>query len=160
MKRIVLLFLLVFVAVCAFAAGSKKTDPGLTFTRTGAGLIIGDPFGFVGKLWMGNEVAIDPALAFSSTAKFHIQADYVWHDFKLIEMKNTQDSMAVYYGPGALIRVALDNSFVIGIRGVIGLTYIFKASPFDTFIEIAPSLFLTPNIQMTVLGGLGARFYF
>jgi hypothetical protein len=160
MKKCILALLIISVAACCFAAGSKKDNGGLTFTRTGVGLIIGDPFGFTGKLWMGNEVAIDPALAFSSTAKFHIQADYVWHNYKLIEMKGTQDSMAVYYGPGALIRVALDNSFVIGFRGVIGRTYIFKSSPFDTFIEIAPSLFLTPNFQMTMLGGFGARFYF
>ena len=153
-----LLLLLVLATLCAPLPAAKKTE--LTIQQIGVGLILGDPLGFSAKLWLDNETAIDAAVAWSSTAKFHLQADYVWHKVDMIELKDSPDKIAVYYGPGALIRIANDDSFVLGARGVIGINYIIKNAPFDTFVELAPSFFLTPSMHFTLLGGFGARFFF
>ncbi|MEI7904797.1 MAG: hypothetical protein WCI43_05210 [Candidatus Firestonebacteria bacterium] len=157
MKRTIIIVLAVFLACGAYAAKKNKE---LSFDKIGVGLIIGDPFGFTAKLWIDDTNAIDAALALNSTAKFHLQADYVWHNYDLLKVKASEDKLALYYGPGALVRIAQDSSFVIGARGVFGVTYIFKDAPFDTFVELAPCVFITPSMHLTLLGGLGARFYF
>jgi len=149
MKKVAMA-LLVLALLCGAAAAAKDA-PAISFSKIGVGIILGDPIGFSGKFWLNDENAVDAAFTFFSSAKLQLQADYVWHKYNLIEAKGTTDRIAVYYGPGALVRIALDDSFVIGGRGTIGITCIFKNAPFDTFIELSPSLFFTAAFQLTLL---------
>ncbi len=66
--------------------------------------------------------------------------------------------MPLYYGIGGRLLNTSDTR--VGIRGVIGLDYLFASSPLDLFFEIAPVLDFAPDTQMDLEGGVGMRFYF
>ncbi len=99
---------------------------------------------------------------------FHLHADYLIHNFRAI---HAREKFGIYYGPG----VALDywrggyyyptydrsGGFTqLGVRGVIGLTWLPRASPFDLFLELAPVIEIFPFPDFGMNGGFGGRYYF
>ncbi len=111
------------------------------------------------KWFLSGEHAIEGALAWSLSGDndFHIQGDYLFHNYGLIEVK--QGRLPLFFGVGArlLIRENQDNKF--GIRIPVGLAYEFN-EPFDVFVEIVPILDLTPDTDFDLEGAIGGRFWF
>ena len=124
----------------------------------GIGIILGEPSGVSGKLWLDSTNAVDMAAAWSFKGDDHLllQADYVWHSFDLISVSNGK--LPIYFGIGG--RVLLADDPLIGVRVPIGLDYIFSDAPVDIFLEFVPILDLAPATDFDFGGGIGARYWF
>jgi hypothetical protein len=123
----------------------------------GMGFVGGVPTGVSGKLWLGETNALDFILGMNFLEDWvSLNADYVWHDFSLFEVP--QGQLPLYYGMGPWATIATHAA--IGIRGVVGIEYLFANAPLDAFFEICPSISVLPGTSFTVDAGLGMRFFF
>lgn len=128
----------------------------------GVGFIVGEPTGLSAKFFLNNTNALQFALAWSLSGQneMHLQGDYIWHRYNLIDLKNG-DEMPLYFGVGGrFIFEEGDQDDVFGIRFPVGLDYLFTNYPFDIFAEIVPILDLTPDSDFDLEGAIGARFWF
>jgi hypothetical protein len=124
----------------------------------GIGIVVGEPTGVSGKLWLGGQNALDMAAAwsFKGDGNLLLQADYVWHTFNLISVSSGK--LPLYYGIGG--RVILSDDPLLGVRVPVGLDYMFSGAPVDIFLEIVPILDLIPSTDFDIGGGLGVRYRF
>jgi hypothetical protein len=124
----------------------------------GIGVIVGEPTGVSGKLWMTERTAIDGAAAwsFSDEAALHLHADYLFHNFDLIEVD--QGRLPVYFGIGARVKFESDSRF--GVRIPVGIAYLMEDAPIDFFFEVVPLLDLVPDTDFNFNAAIGARFFF
>ena len=124
----------------------------------GLGIILGEPTGLSAKLWTSSSNAFDFAAAwsFKGEGNMLLQADYVWHSFRLIHVLSGK--LPLYYGIGG--RVILSDDPLLGVRIPLGLNYQFADAPIDIFLEIVPILDLIPATDFDLGGGLGVRFWF
>jgi len=145
------LILIAFVTL--FSVGVFAQDSGL-----GLGIIFGEPTGLSAKMWTSERTAIDAAVAWSFVGSgwLHIHADFLMHNFDLINV--SEGSLPVYFGVGAYI--GLSSDLGLGARVPVGLAYHFEGTPVEVFFELAPGLALLPEIKFYMGGGIGARYYF
>jgi hypothetical protein len=149
MKRLSLLFVLAIL----LQMNVNAQDRGF-----GLGIILGEPTGVSGKLWTSGQNAFDFAAAwsFQGEGNLLLQADYVWHIFRLIPVPDGK--LPFYVGVGG--EVILANDPVIGVRVPLGLDYMFGNAPVDIFVELVPILRLAPSTDFDFAGGIGARYWF
>ncbi len=123
----------------------------------GIGLIIGEPTGISGKYWTGSTTAFDGGVAWSfiDDGALHLHADFLKHIFDLIPVE--QGDLPLYFGGGA--RINIGEQFHFGIRGAVGLNYMFENAPVDIFIEIAPIFDFVPATAFSMNGGIGVRYF-
>jgi hypothetical protein len=143
------------IAIFVFATNISYSE-GKGF---GLGIIIGEPTGISMKGWLSSTTAIDAGVAwsFANETSLHIHADYLLHSFNVFE---TSETIPLYYGIGGRIKVGDHDKSRVGVRMVVGLSYIFKKAPIDLFMEVAPILDLAPETKLQGNAGIGARFYF
>lgn len=159
MKKTIAIVILVLEASLSMANG--PVTGGGDF---GLGLVVGEPTGISWKLWNGKERAWDGAVAWSfiDEGYLRLHADYLWHDYQLIEVERGQ--LPVYFGIGGTLwsgqRAHYEKRFNLGVRGVAGMEYIFPQAPVDIFLELAPTLGLVPETGFDIQGGIGVRFFF
>jgi hypothetical protein len=124
----------------------------------GIGVIVGEPTGFSIKQWLSTKTAFDAAIAwsFARESSFHLHADYLMHSF---DEFNTTEAVPVYYGIGGRLKTSKGGDARLGVRGVIGIGYLFREAPVDLFFEMAPILDVTPNTELSINGGFGARYF-
>jgi hypothetical protein len=140
------------VAVMIFAGGAAAQG------NFGLGIILGEPTGVSGKLWLTDRSAVDMAAAwsFSDQEAFHLHADYLLHNFDLISV--SQGRLPIYFGVGG--RVKFEDESKLGVRVPVGLAYIFDGAPLDIFFEIVPILDLIPDTEFEANAAIGIRFFF
>jgi len=150
MKKIIGLLILLFTLLQISTIAQER--------GFGLGIILGEPTGVSGKLWTSNENAFDfgAAWSFQGDGNLLLQADYVWHMFRLIHVQ--EGKLPFYVGVGG--EVILSDDPVIGVRVPVGLDYMFAKAPVDIFVEIVPILRLAPSTDFDLAGGLGARYWF
>lgn len=140
----------------------------------GAGIILGEPTGISVKGWIGNDRAIDGAVAWSlrDRAYLSLHADLLFHNMELIKLGKGR--MPLYYGPGLRLRSwngdrywdhgrwhRYDGSRTsLGVRFPVGLAYLPDKAPVDIFLELVPVLDLLPGTSFDVSGAIGARYWF
>lgn len=142
MFKSVIFFILVSVLFCGTAVAQEG---GL-----GLGVILGEPTGLSGKLWLRGDTAIDGAAAwsFNKGGNMHLHADYLLHGFG--------GRIRLYYGFG--VRAKLEEDRRVGIRFPVGIAYIAEA-PLDAFLEAAPLLDLAPSTNFRLNAAIGFRFF-
>jgi hypothetical protein len=142
MFRSVTFFVLVSVLLCGTAVAKEG---GL-----GLGVILGEPTGISGKLWLRGGTAIDGAAAwsFSETSEMHLHADYLRHGLR--------GELRLFYGFG--VRAKLEEDRRVGIRFPVGIVYMTEA-PLDAFLEAAPILDLAPSTDFSLNAAIGFRFF-
>jgi hypothetical protein len=129
----------------------------------GVGIILGEPTGISAKLWTSHDNAFDFALGWTafnhknSGSSIHIHADYLWHAFNAL---TTSQTLPVYYGIGGRFNGGSGNETSFAVRGVFGLAWMPRSVPIDVFLEVAPSLELTPSVGFGIDAAIGARYYF
>ncbi len=129
----------------------------------GLGVELGAPTALSGKLWLNHENAVDFAIGGlgyyygRNYGGVNVHADYLWHRYGVFggPGNDAGAKMPLYLGIGGVFQ----SPEVVGVRGVIGVTYLFDA-PFDVFFELAPTLVVLPYSGFGVDAGLGGRFYF
>lgn len=152
-RKIVVPLLVVLAALAGPASAQRK--------QVGLGFIIGEPTGVDLKIFFDRTNALELALAWSLSDDndLHIQGDYLWHRYDLINLDN-RDEMPLFFGVGGRIILIDHVDDVVGIRFPVGLDYIFANYPFDIFVEIVPILDLAPDTDFDLEGAIGARFWF
>ena len=145
---IVLLLALVLFTPAVFADGGPF----------GLGIILGEPTGISLKLWLGDNHAVDGAVAwsFQDDGSFYVHGSYLYHFPELISVDT--GSLPVYIGIGG--KFSLRDDPYVGIRVPVGLSYIFATAPVDIFLEIAPGIGLLPSTKADWGAGIGVRYYF
>ncbi len=105
------------------------------------------------KGWCGDRANYD----YYGGGGFHFHGDYVFHNFSVFK---TREPFALYYGPGLSFEYWRHYDALLGVRGLVGVTWLPRSAPFDMYLELAPTLNLTPGTFVYFNGGLGGRFYF
>ena len=143
----------IFILFILLQLSSYAQDRGF-----GLGIILGEPTGVSGKLWTSSENAFDFGTAWSFQGDGHLllQADYVWHIFRLIPVSSGK--LPFYVGVGG--RVVFSDDPTIGVRVPLGLDYMFADAPVDIFVELVPILDLAPSTDFDFNGGIGVRYWF
>lgn len=150
-------FVWVVVGIALLVSGTKANAAGGNF---GLGIIVGEPTGISGKLFVSNTNALDAAAAwsFGSNTEFHLQMDYLFHFRSVIKVKSGKAPLFAGIGGRFKFREGADNKF--GVRIPVGIAYHFATAPFDIFAELVPVLELSPSTEFVMEGAIGARFYF
>ena len=141
---------------------TAQTDASGSGTKhVGLGFIIGEPTGIDLKIFLNRVHALEFALAWSLSDdnELHVQGDYLWHKYDLIDLDNG-DQLPLFFGIGARIELRDEHDDVVGIRFPVGLDYIFTDYPFDIFFELVPILDVAPESDFDLEGAIGARFWF
>ena len=126
-------------------------------TGRGAGVMLGEPTGFNGKLWLNETNAVDLGVGWSFIDEgFSLHADYLYH---IDNSLHPNFRFPIYYGFGARIR-SEEGDFGLGFRGVGGLLYYLDNYPADIFLEFAPVFKLLPETALELDISIGARYYF
>jgi hypothetical protein len=124
----------------------------------GVGVMVGEPIGGSFKAWLSEKTAIDGGVAYANYDDdgLQVHSDYLYHNFDWLSAGSGR--LPVYFGLGARLKFADDTH--VGIRGPIGLSYIFDNVPVDVFGEVAPILDFTPNWRVEWNAAIGARYWF
>ena len=149
-KRVLILAL----AILLFSGVVRSQDKGF-----GLGIILGEPTGISAKKWLDSSSALDVAVAWSfvSPSSFHLHADYLYHNFNLLNVK--EGKLPLYFGIGFKVRIR-EGDDRLGIRIPVGLCYMFEQSPLDIFLELGPVLDLTPSTVLRLTLSIGIRYFF
>ncbi|MCD4735049.1 MAG: hypothetical protein K8R53_03310 [Bacteroidales bacterium] len=151
MKSHIVYSILIFVCfLFTISVKGQESGPGI-------GIVVGEPTGVAFKQWIGKTNAVDAALAWSfvNNSSLYLHADYLWHNFNLIEIE--EGSFPIYWGVGG--RIKFTKHTRVGVQVPLGISYIFDSTPLDVFLEIRPTLDLIPGTDFTVSGGIGVRYY-
>lgn len=153
MKRLTILIAILVVCV-AFQAHAKPRG------NFGLGIIIGEPTGIDGKLFLSESNAVEGAVAWSLSGdnNIHLQAEYLYHNYTLIPVEKGQ--LPLYFGVGGRVAIRENRDDLIGIRIPVGLAYEFEGGVFDVFGELVPILELHPDTDFDLEGAIGGRFWF
>jgi hypothetical protein len=154
MKKMLLIIIVLAITVHNSGAARSAKNFGL-------GIIVGEPTGLSGKLWLSGKSAIDGAVAWSLSddEAFHIHGDYLLHNFGLIEVE--KGSMPFYFGIGGRIKFRDEpHDDIVSARIPVGLNYMFESTSLDIFVEVVPMLDLVPDTDFDIAGGIGIRYFF
>jgi hypothetical protein len=146
----------------AFAEAQPIYAPTQYGGNFGVGLELGDPgsWGISGKVWIDRENAFQGAVKLPSGVAI-LQLDYLWHDFNLIHMKNSEGEWPFYIGVGG--DLSLDTPVALAARLPIGVSYIFdrKNVPVDIYLQVVPTLWFSGDgASLHLYPELGAHYYF
>ena len=136
----------------------------------GLGVIAGEPTGVSIKVWLDGRHAVDAGIgwSFSENESLHFHADYLWHNFGLLNQSQVQGRLPVYFGVGARLKMqdgdtghngGNDNA-LFGVRFPLGVAWIAPSAPVDVFFEIAPILDLLPGTDLSFNAAIGVRYWF
>lgn len=150
--------LLLAILTLALFSGNAAAEGG----DFGLGIIVGEPTGFIGKLFVSEKNAFDVALAWSleSPNYMHIHGDYLYHHYFVADFGESQGEFGAYLGFGGRIALVDDHDDHVGIRFPLGIAYFFSDDRFDTFLEIVPIMDVAPKTDFDVEGAIGLRFFF
>jgi hypothetical protein len=132
----------------------------------GAGIMIGEPTGICGRLYVKDDQAIQGAVGVAFIGGgFQIHADYAFHPY-ILQSRETF-ALATYVGPGVrLVQYSDgrgDSYFAAGVRAVGGLLFDFK-NPLDAFFEVAAVFEYgfadDKGFDVGFNAGAGVRYYF
>ena len=126
----------------------------------GAGIIVGEPTGLDGKLWLSSSTALQSAIAWSTSnnSGLHFTLDYTIHKWGIFDIQ--KGALPLYFGIGGRFRIRDDRDDDLGVRIPVGMAYQFANDPFDIFLEVVPVMDLAPDTDFSLNAALGARFFF
>jgi len=154
-------------AVCLFFAVQASVAQDRKF---GIGVMVGEPTGLSAKLWTSSATALDFGLGWSvggdrigrydgyydGRSRVHFHMDYLWHSFDAIR---STERFPLYYGIGGRINSGAGYRNSLAVRGVFGIAWLPRGTTMDVFLEVAPSLQLSPSSGFGMDAALGARFF-
>lgn len=126
----------------------------------GLGIMLGDPSGLNGKYFLNSKNAVEVGLGvgvFGNENSLALHIDYLYHNEELIQ---SSEKFVVFYGFGMRIRSKEEAEFGMGVRGIIGLSWVSQTVPVDIFVQVAPVFKLLPATKFGIDGALGARYFF
>jgi hypothetical protein len=139
---------------------------------TGVGVVLGDPTGATLKYWTGNMEAYNFYIGNSYFGELTVGVDYMQHYNAFnSSVFNVHLAGGVVAGLGngnsGWIRKGKDDGFYyrdgktfgVGARGMLGLNFVPKSSPFEISLEVGPFLGISPAYGFDFMSDLTIRFY-
>ncbi|MGC8858036.1 MAG: BAPKO_0422 family outer member beta-barrel protein [Ignavibacteria bacterium] len=128
-------------------------------SKFGLGIIVGEPTGISGKLYLSNTSSIDGAIGWSyyKYGSLHIHADY------LSNIANLTNEVPFYLGIGGRIKIRnkeKQEDTKLAIRVPVGIVFEPSSVPIDVFVEVVPMLDLVPSSEFNFNAAVGIRYYF
>lgn len=129
------------------------------------GVILGSPTGISGKMSLGNNRAIDAALAYSLSDDLDLvlQADYLIENARSFNI-NAPQPLELYFGIGARIAIVEqgkhEDELAIGPRAPVGISYTISNPNLMFFGELALILNIVPDTDVDLDAGIGVRYRF
>jgi hypothetical protein len=123
--------------------------------RSAVGLILFEPTGLTGKVWMSRSAAIAGGLGWSAEKDhyLHLHVDFLFYRHRLASDRNLD--LDFYLGAGAkLVFRDFNNAW---LRFPAGLDFLLRKSPLNFFFEIVPSSNFS---DLKVFGAIGFRYLF
>jgi hypothetical protein len=174
----------VTLTLVALASGSAKlahaTEVG-NGRNFGLGFQIGDPTAIIGKVFVGNANAIDFGLGLYNYGRDHcfdskgrgyfcnngdrhlsLHADFLWQD----NLARGSAKLDWHIGAGGRVHFWRNGFYDrtdlgLAARMPLGLDLTFEKPSFlELFFELAPGIWVYPNIDIDVDAAVGVRFYF
>jgi hypothetical protein len=142
----------------------------------GLGVAFGSPTSLVAKYFVGGGNAFDFGLGFWSYGwrcsgrddrrfcnderafdLLSLNADYLWQE---PIVGGTGANLDWHIGAGGRVWIG-DGDFAAAVRMPLGVDLTFRKPSFlEVFLEIAPALYVVPNLDLDIEAFLGVRFYF
>jgi hypothetical protein len=158
---------------CASRAQATEVGHGRDF---GLGFAFGSPTSIVGKYFIGDGNALDFGLGFwrygwhcdrpadnqycgdyNAFTRVSLNADYLWQEPIVAGRAANLDW---HIGAGGRVWLG-GGDFALAARMPIGLDLTFRRPAFlEVFLELAPALYIVPDINLDIEAFLGVRFYF
>ncbi|MBN1808387.1 MAG: hypothetical protein JW909_04925 [Planctomycetes bacterium] len=143
--------------ILALGAVTVMLASGCGSRGLGIGFIVGEPDGLAIKGWTDRTAAVNTAFAWPKDA-FYCHADYVYHNFNAVDVRS--GDIGLYMGLGgraAFVDDPGDDAF--GVRVPLGLTYTVEDGWLDIFVEIVPSLTISPESDVEVDAAVGMHIF-
>lgn len=173
MKRAVILAAAALTVVLA-GSSAQATEVGGR-RPLGLGFAIGSPVSLVGKYFLNQTNAVDFGLSFwhygndcdyradggcHGVGSIGLVGDYLWHD----TLARGTAQLDWHFGPGGRLWIgnhSYDHNAALAARFPVGLDLTFDRPNFlEVFMEIAPVLFIVPDVFLDLEAFVGVRFYF
>ena len=140
------LFVLVAVLSLLFCVG---------FSKMGAGLYLGNPFGLYGRYFLNSSSFVDARISYSGSLA--LTADYLLYEPSLVKFEKFV--FPLHYGAGATVGV-FGSSVLLGANFPVGLNYAFMDGKLDVALEAALGITVVPYFNFGVTGGVSVVYYF
>jgi hypothetical protein len=132
-------------------------------SRLGLGVVLGDPSGITGKVFISSSDAIDAGIGASHHHGAYVYGDYLRHFSGVFPVP----SLLLYLGigPGFYDHDSEGRNHSesdengLECRFPIGLEYRFTTIPLAAFLELVPAMEIVPDIDFHLRGGLGIRYF-
>jgi hypothetical protein len=158
----------IIAVVCLLTAGVGAEE--LFHKGQEIDLFLGESTEFAKNNWL-SEAAIGastaPASSLVGVNSFEFHADWLWHNYDLIKTRKLLESLSLYYGLGGRMKLSernrnenKDEDARFGMRGPLGVSYVFQEKPVELFAEVVPILDILPETRLGVGVGIGARYTF
>ena len=147
LTKYILLIILIGMVKISFAQESGKL---------GVGGILGNPTGPTVKYWLSEKTSLDLTIGLKKDISLNGNILFQYWD---VFPQPQEGRVGGYLGVGAKYQQK-KNDDLFGIRGVGGINYWASQYPIELFIELAPVLELTPNVDTDIDAGIGIRYYF
>ncbi|MBS1963785.1 MAG: hypothetical protein JST04_16360 [Bdellovibrionales bacterium] len=166
------------VLVCLGGGSALAADPDVDALKTrdfGLGVLVGDPTGVTGKLWLDPASALDFGFGFSSSDVTLLYGDYLFHFPGAFGHDTAFGSRLIpYVGGGIVLAFSGDrhrgedrrfygtsgDSFGFGVRIPFGLEWFAPHPRLGVFVELVPGVAFAPSSGGFFEGGAGIRYYF
>src|SRR5262245_27361599 len=176
MKRTILTTLVAVSLLAAIAGTASATEVGYG-RKFGLGVVIGDPTGLTGKLWIAPTNALDFGLGFwgygvnnrcfqdtpCGRYGYHngtFNMDYLWQS-NIVRSQAQLDWHVGVGGRAVWWGNCVGDCFDVAARAPIGLDLMFNNPSFiEVFFEVVLAFYFVPGFGLAPEGGLGIRFYF
>ena len=140
------LFVLVAVLSLLFCVG---------FSKMGAGLYLGSPFGLYGRYFLNSSSFVDARISYSGSLA--VAADYLLYEPSLVKFEKFV--FPLHYGAGATVGF-FGSSVLLGARLPAGLNYAFMDGKLDVALEAALDIRVIPSFNLGATGGVSVVYYF
>ncbi|OQW51885.1 MAG: hypothetical protein A4S09_09460 [Proteobacteria bacterium SG_bin7] len=157
----------IFVAILLLITGvSSQAAPANRHGDLGLGVMVGDTTSLTGKYWTKTNTAFDLSGGGSAEKEGWIQASYEKYFLNALSGGSramSEFSPYVGFGLGVGFNRTIDdvkynNDYFA--RVPLGLSWLPNRTPVDIFLEAAPTMTVEPEAVISLVGNVGARYYF
>jgi hypothetical protein len=162
MRRLGRAFILSALACCGRLAAVQPEAGSF-----GLGIQVGSITGANLKFWTGTSNAIELSLGSGNDGSLAVEGSDLYHVFGIFhsDIDTLEEQIPVYAGLGGMLATgnlgpAGVYETVASVHFVAGASYLAEGAPLDLFIEILPTLDLTPQNSFLIRSATGLRYYF